>query len=75
MIIILLLSILILLFFIFINTNRIKYEIIENKIINSQQKQIENNNLINTWTPLTCDPYYQPCSGNYFYNDGYYYPL
>lgn len=74
MIIILLFSILILLFFIFINTNRIKDEIIENQIINSQQ-QIENNNLINTWTPLTCDPYYQPCSGNYFYNDGYYYPL
>ena len=73
MIIILLFSILILLFFIFINTNRIKDEIIENQIINSQQ--IENNNLINTWTPLTCDPYYQPCSGNYFYNDGYYYPL
>lgn len=73
MIIILLFLILILLFFIFINTNRIKDEIIENQIINSQQ--IENNNLINTWTPLTCDPYYQSCSGNYFYNDGYYYPL
>ena len=41
----------------------------------SLKDYLENNNLINTWTPLTCDPYYQPCSGNYFYNDGYYYPL
>lgn len=71
MIIVLLLAIIIFLFLIYTNTNTIKDEIIENQIQNINQ----NINPINTWTPLTCDPYYQPCYGNYFYNDGYYYPI
>ncbi len=27
------------------------------------------------WTSLVADPYYQPAYSNYFYNDGYFYPL
>ena len=31
--------------------------------------------LINTWTPLTCDTYYQNCRPKYIYSDNYYYPI
>jgi hypothetical protein len=27
------------------------------------------------WRPLVQDPYYQPAYTQYFYNDGYFYPL
>jgi hypothetical protein len=30
---------------------------------------------ITTWTPYTIDPYNQPTYYNYFYKNGYYYPL
>jgi hypothetical protein len=34
-----------------------------------------NNNKITTWTPYALDCYNQPCYTNYFYNNGYMYPI
>ena len=33
------------------------------------------NNYITTWTPYTMDCYNQPSYSNYFYNNGYMYPV
>lgn len=47
------------------------------KIIEQNEYDLENNYqpLINTWTPLTCDTYYQNCRPRYIYSDNYYYPV
>jgi len=31
--------------------------------------------IVTTWTPYTIDCYYQPCYTNYFYGNGYMYPI
>ena len=32
-------------------------------------------NKVTTWTPYVMDCYNQPCYSNYFYNNGYMYPI
>jgi len=44
---------------------------ISNKILNEKF----NNRYITTWTPYIYDYQYQPGYSNYFYNNGYMYPI
>jgi len=51
----------------FIIINNINY----NKPIN----KIYVNTPTNTWTPIVCDNYYQPCYPNWYYSEDYFYPI
>ena len=62
-----------LLFVYILYNNTKKYKTI--KIQNEDDLESNYQPLINTWTPLTCDTYYQNCRPNYVYSDNYYYPI
>lgn len=61
------------LLFVYILFNNMKNK----KIIEQNDDYLGSNyqSLINTWTPLTCDTYYQNCRPSYIYSDNYYYPI
>jgi hypothetical protein len=54
------------------NFSKISYEhFFENFNVNN----IENNTNITTWKPYIIDKYFQPGYSNYFYRNGYMYPI
>jgi hypothetical protein len=63
-------------------SSAINYPINNSKVIGgcNQKKNINpyfrySNPLVTTWTPYVLDNEYQPGYSNYFYNNGYMYPI
>jgi hypothetical protein len=46
---------------------------VSNKELFSDMRR--NNHTVTTWTPYAMDCYNQPCYSNYFYKNGYMYPV
>lgn len=44
-------------------------------IVNNNIKNIKENFIVTTWTPYIVDYWNQPGYTNYFYNNGYMYPI
>ena len=68
-----------LLMFLFIKKKSLEHYINDNYGINFEKQDIfypyHNNYRVVTWSPSYVDNYYQPGYNQYFYNNGYYYPV